>query len=239
MNDPKTEVVLDAVTLDQLVDGELSPAEYRRVLLALEQHPAAWRKCAEAFLQAQAWQRDFGELRAAAEVKPPKEPEVELPSRRSTTHDVLRMLFVAAASFLFAFFIAQGFWRARHGDSIVGPNQPIAADPTNEKPALPALVSNDSPQPTEPLGTVQLAVNQTGSNEPELVEMPVYTEAAASEMVKTFRPALPDDLVEGLEASGHRIDRQGQYISVPLDNGQQIVVPVESYRIVPVSRRSY
>lgn len=239
MNEPKSEVVLDAVVLDRLVDGELSPAEYRRVLLALEQQPAAWRKCAEAFLQAQAWERDFGEMRAAAEVKPPAEPTAELSSRRNTTHDWLRMLFVAAASFLFAFFIAQGFWRARENQVVVGPNQPMVSLPGAENPAPNPLVSTDPRQRNQPLGSVQLAVNRTGSDEPALVEVPVYAQADASEMVKTYRPALPEDLVEELQAAGHRIDRQGQYISVPLADGQQMMVPVESYRIVPVSRPSY
>ena len=53
MNESKpNSTILDAATFDRLVDGELSPAEYRRVLVALEQQPGAWRKCAEAFLQA-------------------------------------------------------------------------------------------------------------------------------------------------------------------------------------------
>lgn len=239
MNEPKTEVVLDAVTLDRLVDGELSPAEYRRVLLALEQQPAAWRKCAEAFLQTQAWKRDFGEVRAAAETKPPAEPAAYLPSRQSATHDWLRMLLVAAASFLFAFFIAQGFWRVRQEQAIVDPNTPIVAVPGDEDPPTSPEIASDPPQRNQPLGSVQLAVNRSGSDEPEVVEVPVYAQADASELVKTYRPALPEDLVEELQAAGHRIDRQGQYISVPLADGQQMMVPVESYRIVPVSRPSY
>jgi anti-sigma factor RsiW len=69
MNEPKPNAIaIDSETLDRLVDGELSPAEYRRVLQALEQQPGAWRKCAEAFLQAQAWQLDMQVVRAAAEV---------------------------------------------------------------------------------------------------------------------------------------------------------------------------
>lgn len=237
MNDPKPDVVLNTVTFDRLVDGELSPAEYRRVLLALEQQPAAWRKCAEAFLQAQAWERDFGELRAAAEVKPPLDSAAELPPRPHIAHDWLRMLFVAAASFLFAFFIAQGFWRARQNQP-PSPVPPIAAAPGNAQPQPAPLVAQLPPR-NQPLGTVQLAMNRAGSNEREVLEVPVFDQADASEMVKTFRPALPDDLVEELQAAGHRIDRQGQYISVPLEDGRQMMLPVESYRIVPVSRPSY
>lgn len=238
MNEPKTEIVLNAVTLDRLVDGELSTAEYRRVLAALEQQPSAWRQCAEAFLQAQAWQRDFGELRGAAEVKP-TEPIAEAPARTTSSNDWLRMLFVAAASFLFAFLLAQGVWRARQSPLVVGPSQPIVAAPQNEVPQNTPLVASEQPAGNQPLGSVQLAVNRSGSDEQTVVEVPVFDEAAAREKITTLRPALPDDLVDALKADGHRIDRQGQYISIPLDDGRQMMVPVESYRIVPVSRRSY
>jgi hypothetical protein len=244
MNAPNSEVLLDAVTLDRLVDGELSPAEYRQVLLALEQHPDAWRKCAEAFLQAQAWKRDFGELRASAEMKPAAAGTVELPQRSSRCRDWLRMLLVAAASFLLALFVSQNFWQVRQ-DPVAGPSsQPFAAIPEKEQPQLPPAVPDDVPESYSsprnlPLGRVRLAVNTSDSGEPAWLDVPVFAPEAATEMVKSYRPALPDDLVKALEAEGHQIDRQGQYISVPLDDGQQMMVPVESYRIVPVSRPSY
>lgn len=48
---------LDPALLDLLVDGELSPAEERALLLRLEAAPEGWRHCALAFLEAQAWKR--------------------------------------------------------------------------------------------------------------------------------------------------------------------------------------
>ena len=58
---------LSAACLDRLVDGEVSGEEYREILRALERHPDQWRRCAHAFLQAQAWQRDFGQYLAPNE----------------------------------------------------------------------------------------------------------------------------------------------------------------------------
>jgi len=55
---------LSDARLDRLVDGEVSAEEYREILAALERHPDQWRRCAHAFLQAQAWQRDFGQYLA-------------------------------------------------------------------------------------------------------------------------------------------------------------------------------
>src|SRR5437660_1111223 len=40
--------------LDRLVDGELPDAERRKLLLKFEKEPDGWRRCALAFLEAQA-----------------------------------------------------------------------------------------------------------------------------------------------------------------------------------------
>ncbi len=45
--------------LDQLVDGELSDEKYRLVLAAIELDCDGWRRCATAFLEAQAWRREM------------------------------------------------------------------------------------------------------------------------------------------------------------------------------------
>lgn len=49
--------------LDRLVDGELTPDEYRALLQTIEMHPDGWRRCALAFLEAQAWGQELTGLR--------------------------------------------------------------------------------------------------------------------------------------------------------------------------------
>lgn len=235
MNEPKPESqLLDDTTLDRLVDGELSPSEYRRVLLALEQQPAAWRKCAEAFLEAQAWQGDMNDVRAAAEVKPAVSPVPEPLPRAKVTSDWLRMFLVAAASFLLAFFVARQSWKAVERNRPVGPPSPIAEAPTQPGPPRTTNAVHH-----QPLGKVQLAVDRTGGVDPQLVDVEVYDPQTATELLQNSRPALPDDLLEALAAEGHRIDRQPRLVPIQLDDGRQMIVPVEGYRIVPVSRPSY
>lgn len=233
MSDARIEVI-DDVLLDRLVDGELSPAEYRRVLLALEQQPAGWRKCAEAFLQAQAWRLEMGDVRAAAEIKPPIESHPE-PPRPSIASDWLRMCLVAAASFLLAFVAAQQYWRAVDQNRPGIPTEPIAKAPAREQPAPTATNALHN----QPLGKVQLAVNRTGSEEPQVMDVPVYDPETATHLLSTQKPALPDEVLELLTAEGHRIDRQPQLVPIQLDDGRQMMVPVEGYRIVPVNRPSY
>lgn len=58
------EFEINDVTLDRLVDGELADAEYRQVVLRLEDHPDGWRRCALSFLEQQALQRDLRQILA-------------------------------------------------------------------------------------------------------------------------------------------------------------------------------
>jgi hypothetical protein len=231
---------LDRVIFDRLVDGALSPAEYRRVLSALEQQPAAWRLCAEAFLEAQAWRGELEALRpgsrpALVERKPPPAS----PPQQTRSANWLSMSLVALASFFLAFAVAQVAWQKTNHPPLKGTGSPsvIADSPRTNGPASAApttLVSQN-----QPLGRVQLAVNRGAGEEPTMVDVPVYDEASASQLLINSRPALPEDLVQALEADGHQVDLQREFLPVPLDDGRQMMLPVEGYRIVPVSRPSY
>ena len=48
---------------DRLVDGSLSEREYRAMLAALDEQPDGWRRCALAFLEAQAWSGEMQQMR--------------------------------------------------------------------------------------------------------------------------------------------------------------------------------
>src|ERR1017187_1735563 len=51
---------------DLLVDGELSEADRRALLLQLEHEPDGWRRCALAFLEAQCWKAELGQMAESA-----------------------------------------------------------------------------------------------------------------------------------------------------------------------------
>jgi hypothetical protein len=233
-------IKLDRLIFDRLVDGALSSEEYRRVLQAMEHQPEAWRWCAEAFLEAQAWRGEFTELRrhtTALPVEVTPAPASHQPS--SASSDWLRMSLVAAASFLFAFVAARAYWQqsnqlpAPEERNLVAQNQP-AHSPATGNPVPTTYVSHN-----QPLGKVQLTVNRGEGQEPTYVEMPVYEEAVASQLLSHVEPALPDDLVQALEAEGHQVNLQRSLVAVPLNDGREMMLPVEGYRIVPVSRPSY
>src|SRR4030042_131709 len=56
----------DQRRFDLLVDGQLSEPERRELLSGLDDRADGWRRCALAFLEAQAWKQDFGAI-----VRPP------------------------------------------------------------------------------------------------------------------------------------------------------------------------
>ena len=86
MNDNKP--LSEDILLDRLVDGELSGSERRQLLESFDKRPEGWRRCALAFLEAQSWREEMGQVARglASETNEPKspassvgaEPEVEL-----------------------------------------------------------------------------------------------------------------------------------------------------------------
>ncbi len=57
--------------IDRLVDGELSEADRRALLASFEADPSGWRRCAMAFLEAQAWRESLGTVAAHVAMQPP------------------------------------------------------------------------------------------------------------------------------------------------------------------------
>jgi len=83
---------MNASELDRLVDGELGEAERMSLLRALDHEPDGWKRCAIAFLEAQAWREaaSDGGMRLAPPAPPARSP-------------VLRQLVAIAAGVAVAF----------------------------------------------------------------------------------------------------------------------------------------
>src|SRR5262245_12670555 len=68
----------DDILFDRLVDGELSSEERGRLLASLDDRPGGWRQCALAFLEAQSWRTDLGQLVKEASVASPQPQSTSL-----------------------------------------------------------------------------------------------------------------------------------------------------------------
>src|SRR5947207_1183726 len=89
----------DDIRFDQLVDGELSGAERRRFLESLDAQPEGWRCCALAFLEAQSWREELGQV---AQSRPRSQGSVspalsDAPRRKTQWTASLQWLAIAAS----------------------------------------------------------------------------------------------------------------------------------------------
>jgi hypothetical protein len=130
--------------IDRLVDGELSGDERRALLARLAAEPGGWRRCALAFLEAQAWREAFAPVASTAGPV----PAATLTSPKVQRLAVARTAVALAASLLMAFSLG---WLSR-GQA--------------DSPA--ALVARNDPTPM-PTTTTATTVNDPDTTEPETV----------------------------------------------------------------------
>lgn len=207
--------------LDRLVDGTLDEASRRRLLERMEAEPDAWRRCALAFLEAQAWGQALGTLAAETiEAGARRDPHVSsdhaataAPRRAS----VLRPLALAAA-LLLAFGL--GRW-------LQPPGAP-APDPVAVRPeAPPAAVV----PPTAPDGAPEAATPTLLAESPEARPAdPIGDDPLA---------AIPTDLRRRLASEGYRIEPRGGYRPVKTADGGIVRVPYHDLRVRFVGRQTY
>lgn len=219
------------VQLDRLVDGELSPAEYRALLLALDADPQGWKRCATAFLEAQALRSELPTLCDEGL------PSTDAPAASSPTPDctparaprwktALGWVGALAAGFLLA--LPLGPWLTRWTGKPKA--QPVAQHdgPVAPSPDKASLAS--SPRAREPLGNVSLVA---GGRE---VQVPLFALDDRAESLWSEQ-ALPDELLEFLRAQGHQVQHLPQVVPMELDDGRQVLLPIDRYRIEPVHYR--
>jgi hypothetical protein len=132
--------------LDQLVDGDLEPAERRRLLTALADQPDGWRRCALTFLEAQSWRKACRQL--AAESNRPDSAAPRFAQSLLRRHKLRVAASIAAAAALALMFF---------GGLATGRAWPIAP---------PQIAGeNSSPKPTDAAGPAQ--VNGADANRKE------------------------------------------------------------------------
>lgn len=229
----------DIRLLDQLVDGELNETERRNLLLRLEHSPDGWRRCALAFLEAQAWR---GEARAViAEPAPSVKPAVAAPtaaqsvepgslSRKAWNGLSLWLPTMMAAGILVAVVYPQ--WGGRFTKNTF---EPIASNGPVQ--VAGAGVTNVSGRSVE---NMQLVVAPGPNGERRVVEVPLIEPGQSNaELFSHAGGQLPLDVVKILEQSGNRVVRKQRFMPVKLDDGRTVVVPVEQVEIRPLGNQGY
>jgi len=223
----------DDALFDRLVDGELSSAERKALLESLDSRPQGWRRCALAFLEAQAWRN---ELKKVTQEQPGAASAaidttmVGPQTKKLSPRTAAQWLAVAAALFV-AFRV--GTWHREPGARIAG-----GPTPTSEQ-----LVS--VPPPPEAMNGAKPgdALNlwvRDDAGQLRRVRVPlVDAQSLDRELGTVFQTGVPDDVRDRLNDNGYAVHSKRQYAPLWLENGRPMVVPVEDTRIVPVSNRAY
>jgi hypothetical protein len=216
---------------DRLVDGELSAEEYRSLLASLDDEPGAWRRCALSFLEAQALAAELGGIRRAADRPSNRAAESPMPASRALSGG--QTFLAVAASFLLAFslgIVAPRIFSLIRQDSPLAGYDPGAASPL--------AVGESAPQPKlTNVGNVRLVMDGPAGEAPQAHQVPVYeVEQGLDQFLAGGTPALGPELIEYLQQQGYEVRHEQQYFPAPLDDGRQVIVPIDGYQITPVSR---
>jgi len=230
-----------ADAVERLVDGELSAEEYRHLLAALDDETGGWRRCALAFLEAQALAADMRGL-----APPSHGAGVSMVRAKPIGTQVsnMAMLLAMAASFLVVFGLgiaAPSLLRVAtqemsgSGNSLAqqpGPN--MVADS-----AVPGAVRSRPLNEPRYVGDVQLVFDGSTKLSSEAGRVPIYDVGRdVNAYLADESPALAPEMVDLVRQLGFDVrHHQQQYLPAPLEDGRQIIVPVDGYQITPVSRR--
>jgi hypothetical protein len=243
----------DDTRFDRLVDGELTPEEYQTLLESLDDEPAGWRRCALAFLEAQALSQELIGIRRTAwqvgargsgvfggdphsgkqKSNPPKTPDpVAQNSARFAGWQQLLLLAACCLVALSLGIVLPDFWQTENPAPPSGPGIKLAHDNAADK--QPEMLLPRS------IGNARLMLSGPGGTQTEAGELPIieYPDDPRR-WLGPNEPGLPVSLVNELKRRGHQVQRQEQYVPVDLEDGRKAVIPVETIQITPVSRRAY
>ncbi len=213
---------------DRLVDGELSATERQQLLASLDNREDGWRRCALAFLEAQAWGGEFKQMLA----DPGDSPQVVSLPRNASAVPTGRWLAIAAG-LLIAFGIG---WLTNSAQ----PDQPngqqtTLANTERQKLPVPAELPDAAIEAIDPHDAVTLLVRDVSGND-QRVHVPLMEVEALNDQ---FADALPAELRNRFRNRGFDVQRRRRFAPMFFEQNEQLVpmiVPVDDTKIVPVSR---
>jgi hypothetical protein len=224
------------VLFDRLVDGELSPNERRALLASLDARPDGWRRCALAFLEAQWWKNVLTAVTAepATTSGIEKDAAPSNPAQR-TRFRVAASWLAMAAGLLIAFKLGTLDRRATKQvvDGAATTQQQLAGAPHTG-------ASNAAGPGSSSTGdSLNLWVHDE-AGQLQRVRVPlVDASTLGNEYGLDIDSGVPDNVRNRLQNHGYAVESKRQYAPMWLDNGRQMIVPVEDTKIVPVSNKVY
>lgn len=202
--------------IDRLVDGSLDDAGRRALLTQLDGDPEGWRRCALAFLEDQAWRMALTE--------PPSPGLMVGPSPTSRVPRRSRLRLPIAASVLAATFAAGlgvgGAGRGRGPVEVARPGPAMASPTTEERP----------PDPVREVGWVDLVDRSSGESPPR--RLPILSGPGLDERwLRDQPPSVPDYVRAQWERQGYQVEERRRLVSVVLEDGRRVSIPVDEVEV--------
>lgn len=245
----------DDEALELLVDGELDEARRRELLLQLERQPDGWRRCALAFLEAQAigqdmkalvrgqaaWLRTSG---AAATAPAAASPGAGPAARRRWLDGRGGTVLAMAASFLIALGLGTLLrdLATRNGPTSPDPNNLVSGNNPDSRgaPVDPGVVPSPRPEASGPWQLVNLGVHDGPDGTGRSIQLPARQRDSLDEAWLSRLPgAMPDDVRQALQRTGHEVRQSRQYLPLRLKDGRQLIVPVDQIDVHSVGNQPY
>jgi hypothetical protein len=239
---------IDDEALDLLVDGELGEPARRDLLTRLEDEPSGWRRCAMAFLEAQCWRQQCREV-AQQSVPQPSTPGTS--ARQSFPFGGGGTVLAMAASFLIALglgLMVRDVWQP---GSTKGPKPVEIATSTagpGEKSALAAkqpkaVPASNAQRPDVPSGPWQVVTLDTSGRPGEVggeISVPAIERKYLDEAwLRSLPTALPPDVRQALQRTGHRVRQQRQLVPLRMKDGRRLVLPVDIFDVNYLGNPAY
>ncbi|MEX2189040.1 MAG: hypothetical protein WD875_19690 [Pirellulales bacterium] len=241
--------IVDAATLDRMVDGELDRQAEGELFARLDDETDGWRRLALAFVESQALGAELRGVVAASRLKG-ESAVTSVTGHRETSgraapYPWSRVLSLAA-SLLICVGIGFGVGRAWHGRTAghdvgaTGATNIVEADIV---PSVGGATVGDSTaditkavaQEDAPLGMFTLP---THGGTP--VQLPIYDVAnGGQQMLTSTESAVPAEVIHALRSRGHEVKQQRRLWPIDLGDGRRIIVPVEQVDVKYVGTKAY
>lgn len=243
--------VEDPFVWDRLVDNEWDEAERRALIASLDSRPDGWRCCALAFLEHQSLQADLCAMNDPPQAGVPTNigPRRQ---RRPGNGPAARWLSGLALAASLAAAFALGRW---------APHTPVdTSTPSAEQVAGSEITPSPANNETEPLrgadphsgepgrptadaetaDVLRLVVNNVEAGDMQVVEVPLLdAESVISRSEWDRQLPVPRETWKRWEEMGLAVTRKRRLAPLQLDDGRQVVFPVDEFEFTPIAHRMY
>jgi hypothetical protein len=215
--------------IQRCVDGELSDDDRSQFLTRLEESESGWRELALAFVENQVIAQACRDVcRPAQVLKPAAMPMVSRPKQTKASRFTppAWSVTVAAALVGVAFGLLAGNRPAR--DTSTHDNSPEFADSQTDAHQHDSLDQGLDEAIPQPVMNMEFA---DASGDASHWTLPVYDADEVGQEYWLGHDVFPEEVRQELSRRGYRLDHDREFYSIPLDDGREVAVPVDTVQV--------